>query len=44
MVTKTAEKSLKIAAKNRNDSKILNKIQGEDLIAREFRKHEKCYK
>ena len=43
VVTKTAEETLKKAAKARNDEKMLNTISGIDLIAQEFSKHEKCY-
>eukprot|EP00795_Rhopilema_esculentum_P007883 gene7883-13766_t len=43
MVTKTAEETLTKAATLRNDERMLRLISGVDLIAKEFRKHEKCF-
>ena len=44
VLTKTAEKTIKEAATLNNDTEILLQIMGMDLIAREFQKHEKCYR
>ena len=43
ILTKTAEATIKKAATLQHDEKMLTKIMTEDLIAREFRKHDKCY-
>ena len=44
ILTKTGEEAtIKKAATLQHDVKILTKIMTEDLIAREFRKHDKCY-
>ena len=42
VVTKTAEETLRKAAKMRNDERMLNLISGIDLIAKEFK--EKSFK
>lgn len=44
IVTKTAEKALIEAATLNNDTKMLLEITDIDLIAKEFQKHEKCYR
>lgn len=44
IVTKTAENTLKAAAQARNDQDMIATAAGTDLIAREFQKHEKCYR
>ena len=43
ILTITAEATIKKAATLQHDEKMLTKIMTEDLIAREFRKHDKCY-
>ena len=42
--TKDAEKNLKEAAELRKDNKLLLTIKGVDLLAKEFKNHEKCYR
>ena len=44
IVTKTAEKTLREAANLRNDTEMLIEVRDTDLIAKEFQKHEKCYR
>ena len=44
IVTKTAENSLKAAAKVRGDEEMVILVSDTDLIAKEFQKHEKCYR
>ena len=44
IVTKTAESTLKAAAQARNDQEMTAAVAETDLIAREFQKHEKCYR
>lgn len=44
IVTKTAEKALIDAASLKDDTEMLLEITGVDLIAKEFQKHEKCYR
>ena len=44
IVTKIAEATMKKAAELHQDDDMLRRIQAEDLIAREFRKHENCYR
>ncbi len=44
IVTKTAERTLKSAAHARDDKDMIVAVAETDLIAKEFRKHEKCYR
>lgn len=44
IVTETAEKTLKDAAAARNDTEMNIAVANIDLIAKEFQKHEKCYR
>ena len=43
-MTKTAESTLKAAAHARDDKDMIVAVAGTDLIAKEFQKHEKCYR
>ena len=44
IVTKSAEITLKQAAKLRNDEEMLIAVQDVDLIAKDFQRHEYCYR
>ena len=44
IITKAAENTLKQAAKLRNDQEMLVAVQGTDLIAKDFQKHDYCYR
>ena len=44
IITKTAEETLVNAATLKNDYEMLGSISGVDLIAKEFQKHETCYR
>ena len=44
MLTKDADKNLKLAAEMKNDQTLLLQINGVYLIAKEFKYHEKCYR
>ena len=44
IVTHGAENSLKNVAEMKNDTLMLLAINGVDLIAKEFKKHDKCYR
>ena len=44
MVTFESAEQIKKAAEKRNDEQMLMEIRDQDLIAKEFRKHEKCYR
>lgn len=44
IITTSAENTLKQAAKLRNDKEMLVAVQGIDLIAKDFRKHDYCYR
>ena len=44
LLTFDAAEQIKRAAEKRHDDKLLVEIAGQDLIAREFQKHEKCYR
>ena len=44
ILTCNADSRVKEAAEKRNNEKMLTDIKGKDLIAREFKTHEKCYR
>jgi hypothetical protein len=44
IVTKSAESTLKQAAKLRNDQEMLTAVQDVDLIAKDFQRHDYCYR
>ena len=44
ILTRNAESNIKEAAAKCNDEKMLTEIRGKDLIAREFKTHDVCYR
>ena len=44
ILTRNAEKTFKKAAQLKNDERMLLEIHEVDLIAKEFKKHDKCYR
>ena len=44
MTLKSTGRTLKLAAKMRNDDEMLAVVKGVDLCVKDFGKHSKCYK